>query len=991
MLRRSAIFFLLSSTTLASATTAAKPVPAVSRSVAFDIPASDLATALNELGRQAGVQISFPFDSATGHSVAQLKGRMAPLDAARQLMSGTTLTVAEATPDHILLIAGSQAISQAGLSDASFPESKDIVVTGFRLATRRAIETKRRSAQIIDSVSQDDVSQLPDVNVVEAARRIPGLSVISDRDSSRGHDNYQYVTIRGLDSRYNLVTVDGAQIASADSSYRGAQLALLPSSLVGEIQAIKTVTAQYDPHALGGQLNLVTKSAFDTGSMLTAQALGGWTSQSGKVVPDKHANIRADATAAMLFGADKQFGLVLSGEYQQLHASALATLPGDTAGAGWTYYTAAGAQTGDIPNSTGRAVPVRVQDYAFDEKRERYSINGKFEYRPSDRFGLSIFGGYYHELSDEDRYEALALPSTSYTPGATADTGKLNTGNYQLGLVAQPEKRRTWLINGNAHYDFSEKLKLTGGISDSKAHYNEDRWMYKWNTGMVITPTSAATTNLALYGYSYQNANGGTTIALNDPAAAANAANYGPRYWRNIVYDIDNTVRGLHGELAWNFDADDRGFGLQGGVTQTLTHVESLLNYREWFAKDAASAALIGNLDKYSQSTVPTPISAPGINFDLIDADKAQAVLVNHPEWFRQNTGRVSDSNSAFYQLRESITAGYGQARWQSDDFNLQAGLRYDSTSVGVTTRVNGTNTTLSREHGYAYALPSGVATWNVTSAFKLRVGISETIGRPDYGQYGATTTQSLDMSNVARPLTINQGNPDLKPRRSWNYDLSGELYLGRGGLVSAAVFYKDIHDEIFNLTTQESGVYYADGATYNATISQPVNAAKAMVKGAELQIVKDRLDFLPGPLANFGVSLNATWLDGRFDFVGTTGASRRIGALFNQPDHIYNATLFYAVGPATIRAAFNRIGAAPVSVDSQYAWRDIWQDSRDQLDLQASYNIKPWLQVMSQVQNVTNTSFQAHLGQNRELLQTRYPVGRTVWFGFILKPRFRK
>lgn len=991
MLRRSASLFLLSGAVLAIAPAIAQtaaPVLAAAQSVAFDIPASDLPAALNELGRQAGIQISFPYEKATGHPTTPLKGRMAPVDAVRRLIAGTTLTIVEAGSDHILLSTPSPATPASQPSDVGAAD--DIVVRGFRLATRRALETKRKSDQIIDSISQDDVSQLPDVNVVEAARRIPGLSVISDRDSSRGHDNYQYVTIRGLDSRYNLVTVDGSQIASADSSYRGAQLALLPASLVGEIQAIKTVTAQYDPHALGGQLNLVTKSAFDTGTMLAAQFLGGWTSQTGKVVPDNHANIRADATGAILFGAEKQFGLVLSGEYQQLHASALASLPGDTGGAGWTYYTAAGAQTGDIANSTGRAVPVRVQDYAFDEKRERYSINGKLEFRPSDRFGASLFGGYYHELSDENRYEALALPATGYTPGATADTGKLNTGNYQLGLVGQPEKRRTWLINANAHYDFNDKLKLTVGASDSQATYNENRWMYKWNTGMVITATSASTSNQAAYGYSYQNNNGQPTITMNDPAAAANPANYGPRYWRNIVYDIDNKVRGLRGELSWNFAPDDHGLGVQAGVNQTLTNVLSQLNYREWFAKDAASAALIGNLDQYSLPTVLTPISAPGVNFYLIDAAKAQGVLLNHPEWFRQSTSRVADGNNAYYQLRESITAGYGQIRWQSDTVNVQAGLRYDSTTVGVTTHVNGTSALASRQRDYAYALPSGIATWNVTSAFKLRAGVSETIGRPDYGQYGATTTQSFDSSNASRPLTVSQGNPDLKPRRAWNYDLSGELYLGRGGMISAALFYKDIHDEIFNLTTQGAATYYVDGQTYNATINQPVNAAKAMVKGAELQIIKDRLDFLPGPLANLGVSLNATWLDGHFNFV-TDGKSRRIGALFNQPDHIYNATVFYADGPFTIRAAYNRIGASPVSVDSQFAWRDIWQDARDQLDLQASYNVKSWLQLMGQVQNATNTSFEAHLGQNRELLQTRYPVGRTVWLGLIIKPNFRK
>lgn len=985
MLRRSAVYLLLSCSMLVPAS----PASAASRAsaprlVSFDIPASTLADALNELARQSSMQISFPFDAAAGRRAGPLRGQMTPLAAAQRLTAGSDLSVVEATAGHIMLTTAAAAAQPVPVSVAETDE--DIIVTGLLLASRRALDTKRRSNQIVDSISQDDVSQLPDVNVVEAARRIAGLSVIADRDPSRARDNYQYVTIRGLDSRYNLVTIDGVQVASADNSFRGAQLAFLPASLVGEIQAIKTMTAQYDPHALGGQINLVTKSAFDTDTMFTARALGGWTSQDGKVAPENRANIRADATGAVRFGANKEFGLVVSGEYQRIIGSALASLPGDSGGAGWAYYTAAGAQTGDIAASTGRAVPVRVQDYAFTTMRERYSVNGKFEFRPTDRFGVSLFGGYYNEFSDENRYEALALPAAAtYVPGATADTGQLASGNYQLGLVAQPEQRRTWLFNGNMRYDLTDDLKLSGGASYSVARYNQDRWMYKWNTGMRITATSASTSNAPAFGYSYQNVNGEPIITMNDPAAAADPANYGPRYWRNIVNDIEHRVRGIRGELGWNFDPEDRGLGVQVGFNHTLTLLQNRLNYREWFPGSAASAALIGNLDRYAQPTVLTPIMAPGINFYLIDGAKAQGVLADNPGWFRE-ASRVADGNNAFYDLREAITAGYGQIRWQSDAVNLLFGLRYDRTDVGVTTRLNGTPTEVRRDRNYAYALPSMVATWNVSPRFKLRGGVSETIGRPDYEQYGATTRMALDLSNSSRPLTISQGNPDLRPRRAWNFDLSGELYLGRGGLISAALFYKDIKDEIFTRTTQGTGTF-TDGVNYPATITQPVNAASAMVRGVEVQFIKDRLDFLPGPLANLGVSLNATWLKGQFDFVNTAGVTRRIDALFNQPDQIYNASIFYVDGRFSLRAAYNRIGTAPVSVDSSSAWRDIWQDARDQVDLQASFDVTPWLQATAQVQNVTNSAFQARLGQNRELLQTRYPVGRTFWFGLILKP----
>src|SRR5204863_409180 len=78
MLRRSTIFALLSSASaLAAPALASVPAHAEAvREVGFDIPASDLASALNEAGRQSGVRIAFPYDRAAGFRAAALRGRM---------------------------------------------------------------------------------------------------------------------------------------------------------------------------------------------------------------------------------------------------------------------------------------------------------------------------------------------------------------------------------------------------------------------------------------------------------------------------------------------------------------------------------------------------------------------------------------------------------------------------------------------------------------------------------------------------------------------------------------------------------------------------------------------------------------------------------------------------------------------------------------------------------------------------------------------------
>lgn len=55
---------------------AAAPASVASdRAIAFNIPAQNMATSLNEFGRQAGVQMVFPYDAIAGRRSIALKGR----------------------------------------------------------------------------------------------------------------------------------------------------------------------------------------------------------------------------------------------------------------------------------------------------------------------------------------------------------------------------------------------------------------------------------------------------------------------------------------------------------------------------------------------------------------------------------------------------------------------------------------------------------------------------------------------------------------------------------------------------------------------------------------------------------------------------------------------------------------------------------------------------------------------------------------------------
>ncbi len=61
-------------------------------------------------------------------------------------------------------------------ADAAGPSADaDIVVTGTRQGEAKAIENKRLADNIVEALYANDVGKLPDQNVAEAVKRLPGV------------------------------------------------------------------------------------------------------------------------------------------------------------------------------------------------------------------------------------------------------------------------------------------------------------------------------------------------------------------------------------------------------------------------------------------------------------------------------------------------------------------------------------------------------------------------------------------------------------------------------------------------------------------------------------------------------------------------------------------------------------------------------------------------------------------------------------------------
>ena len=252
-----------------------------------------------------------------------------------------------------------------------------------------------------------------------------------------------------------------------------------------------------------------------------------------------------------------------------------------------------------------------------------------------------------------------------------------------------------------------------------------------------------------------------------------------------------------------------------------------------------------------------------------------------------------------------------------------------------------------------------------------LRGAVTRTYGRPRFGSLAGRENVSF----TGTIPTVSRGNPGLKPRESDNYDLSFEYYL-KQGLVSAAVFAKDVKNEIFTRTTTQN--LDVGRGVEQVTVSRPENAETGKIRGLELSF-QQTLAFLPGPFSGLGVSLNSTWLDA--EFRSPTASGVRITNYAQQPERTSNATVFYSLGNFDARVSWNYIGRFLDTLSSSAATDQFWQH-REQYDLHFSYKLFKRYTVSFDVENLTERGRRELIGPNADRLQEDARYNRVLWFG---------
>ena len=301
-------------------------------------------------------------------------------------------------------------------------------------------------------------------------------------------------------------------------------------------------------------------------------------------------------------------------------------------------------------------------------------------------------------------------------------------------------------------------------------------------------------------------------------------------------------------------------------------------------------------------------------------------------------------------------------------------------------TFADGSKINLKKSSSYVSVLPSLNLRFKLKPDLFLRFSAAQSIVRPDFYQLQPTFQIAAGVTNYtlanAQTVTINgvstavpagtqepasvsytfyAGNPDLKPMRSNQYDVSLEYYLTPWSLISADVFYKDIFDYIQN--TASSVTLTNGGITRTAVGTIPENFGHGSVEGVELQ-ARGFFDFLPGPLAGLGADVNMTILEshGQENASGSPYDAQQISAsqlklpLEQLSRYNANVTLMYNKYGVDARLAYNWRSRYLMTASASNLIAPVFSQAYGQLDGSILYSINEHTKIGFQAVNLSNS-----------------------------------
>jgi len=882
-----------------------------------------------------------------------------------------------------------------------------IEVVGFRRSVVESINTKRYSSNVVEAISAEDIGKLPDSSIAESIARLPGLT------SQRLDGRSSRVSIRGFGENESGTTFNGREQVSI-SDNRGVEFDLYPSEIMSGVTVYKTPNASLEGEGIAGVIDMQTiKPLMQDGQVIQFNGQFEKTSFE-KLNPD---------------GDNKGF----RGTFSYLDQFA-----DDTIGVAFAYskmvspnqekrWNAWGYPEFDV-NGKNFSVLGGAKPFVRSSTLNRDSTMLVIEAAPNEDLKMT-FDALYVDFLDEKHLRGIEVPFAwgqgSLTANSVDDASgfitSATTDGQRVVVRNDFEKRDANLtsLGFNTKWVASDKWSVDFDLSYSKV--KREIWSLESYSGTGRGNDNGVADTI---GYEFNNGNTGATFSHGLDYSDYNLIQLGgPLTWGwsgalNDKFGITGTP--LENSAQDGFinapQIDDELKALKFAATQEIdtdvfTDITYGVSYRERDKQKQSEGyfmtlnAFPGTLvvpEQYREGTVDLSFIGMG---NMIAYNPMGLINDGYYDLTRESLTNSTHATKS-WTVSEKITAAFIQGEISTEVAGMplsgNVGLRYvrteQSSQGSAINTIDGLVVTepTNISHTFNNILPSLNLSLKVDDTQTVRFGAAKTISRARMDEMNSSVSASYNQTpdENGNNWSVSGGNPSLEPKEATGFDLSYENYFSDEGYFSAAFFYKDLNNWIFDGNYQVDLTGVADPATgevppnSTASGSGKVNGGGGKLWGYELSVTV--------PFKIFSESLDGLGVIASYTGLKTSIKDQNDNEyrLPGLSDSIQSLTVYYEKNGFQVRTSMRKredfkgdvygLGFSTNQVD--ILGETIW-DAQIGYDFgEAGVESLKGLSIFLQAQNLTKEPFTSLQGDSALQVRDYQDYGSTYLLGFSYK-----
>ncbi len=838
-----------------------------------------------------------------------------------------------------------------------------IEVKGIRGSLLRSMDLKRNTSGVMDAISAEEMGKFPDTNLAESLQRITGVTI------SRENGEGSQITVRGFGPAFNLVTLNGRQMAGTGFT-RSFNFENLSSEGVSTLEIMKSARADVPTGGLGATVNIVTAKPFqNTGEKYSFMAKGihDTSVKAGDDITPEISGLYSNTFADDRFGVSANFSYHRR-DFQRQGANVRSWMvnpaltvdaediidnrPMDADGNPVQQYMEIDSETGELVPVAASFFPQEISFSKDDVQRERTNAQVTLQFAATDDLIFTLdhtisnavtgnnslswgmwngsFGGnanayeldengtaiYYNSAGDDGSFTSFRETTEIDSAATGLNIEWFVTDDFSLTFDAHTSKTTT---DNGMDTGLGANARVILGSADlaNKEYFFREGdipgYNINWNHGSQELTPSQIGSNFSIF----TRTPGESEVSqaqldgkwLVDTEFGLQTVKFGAAY----------TKQSLSG---WGGSNNANAPGFNNGT------------FAEIFPDSMFERVDLSDfLDEFSFASGSV---APGYayTFDLDEAFTRQAAFLT-ADVVGSDVYQVGSFDSNTFpvnKVEEETISLYVATDWEFEisDYYVEVnlGVRYEQTDIvsPAKSRIaeqvywaggsewitqfasGGEFVEVDFEGDYDMLLPMLDIKVDLSDDLVARASWGQTITRP--GLNDMLGNLSLTSSPKLGSRSGSRGNPNLKPFKSTNLDLSLEYYYGEASYASIGLFWKDVDDWIGGSQVKTTfdglhdvylgqrwnnavtaitgrGEQATDGAIYNEivangvgigennrilpdpatdpliewTIGSPENFDKRKVNGIEVAF-----QHLFGE-SGFGAGFNATFVDGDVEY----------------------------------------------------------------------------------------------------------------------------